>query len=653
MELRSIPKVRFVVAIAVLFSLIGFSLYSRVILYGGFLYDDAEYIVNNPSITGLASTLRLSDPRMIGYVSFAVNYALGGENPFGYLLFNVLVHVMNSVLVFVLIRALLNALNRYEDPPREARFLAFAAALLFLVHPVQTQAVSYITQRFTSLATFFYLLAVWLYIAARERIESIDGGVRSQLLFAGSLLSALLATMTKEISFTIPLILLLFESLVLNASRFAARRYIFSVPFVVVSLLIPLLLLGPEWGLIGHDEGISEITRLGKLYDLASRPSLPYLFTQFRAIVVYIQALLMPVNLRVVYDFPVSYSFFDSNVITSLLFLVVCAGSGCYLWRKGSSPNTGQVDSLLFRAAGAGIFWFFVTLSVESSVIPIKDVIFEHRVYLPSVGFMLTFSALVLHSARVVFSMHAIKVAAGGIVLLVALPLAVGTFVRNDVWADELRLWDDTVRKSPGKAIVYINRGMAYAKRGEYVLALKDLDKAVSMFPKSMHERMKWENADLSPENMARTYTGRGDVQIALGNNEQAREDFHRAQLMEKLHVNVDERLFAAGNYAKRGAYKQAIEEYNKILLGDPLHIEALNDRANAFSYLGRYHDAIGDLTRIIAFDPEFVLAYHNRGIALTWEGQKKRAWEDFESACRRGFSPSCEVIELSGRGEK
>ncbi|MDH4161421.1 MAG: tetratricopeptide repeat protein [Nitrospirota bacterium] len=639
-------------ALVMLFMVIGLALYGQVILHGEFLFDDFEYIVNNPMIADVLSRGSMSDPRYVGYLSFSLNHAVAGEDPVGFHLFNVLVHIANSLLVFAVAGQLFNILSGFAVPTRMTRQAAFLAALLFLVHPVQTQAVSYITQRFTSLATFFYLLTTWLYLSARIRLERYEGSGRAHAFYALSVLSAVLAMKTKEIAFTIPFMLLLFEALVLNPSKLHHRkRFLYLAPFAAACLIIPLSLLGPDLGISRPDDGIAEVTRAAKLHDLTSYPVLPYFFTQIRVVVVYIRTLLLPVGLRAVYDLPISYTFWDARVIASCMLLLTLAGGAFFLWRKGSAAGKGGESSLAARMIALGIFWFFIALSVESSVIPIKDIIFEHRIYLPSVGFLMAGATLLSHMSERLLRSRGRLLTVGAPVVLLAVPLATGTYVRNEVWTDELKLWQDVVQKSPAKAIGYNNRGVSYAKRGAFESALEDLTKAISFYPKNINERAKWENADLNAENLARVLSSRGDVNIALGNYEQAREDFRKAKQLASMPVDVDSLLRLADGYAKRGAYKHAIEEYNKILQWNPEHIESLNDRANAYSYLGRYDEAVNDFTRIIALDPDFILAYHNRGIALSWTGKSERAIRDFEHACTRGFRPSCESIEVARQG--
>lgn len=634
------------IAVVALFIIIGLAVYSRVIIDGVFLFDDFEYVVKNPLIADISQT-NMSDPRQIGYFTFAINYALGGENPQGYHIFNVIVHIANSLLVLFLVRKVLFILNRLQEPSQLFRCAAFFSALIFLVHPVQTQAVSYVTQRFTSLATLFYLLAVWLYLKARVRLETGKSSRPAYIYFALSLVSTVLAMKTKEISFTIPFILLMFEALGLKDSRFGRNRFVYLLPFAATLIIIPLSILGPDWGLISHSSGIAEVTRMEKLYDLNERPALPYLFTQFRVVVVYLRILVLPLGLRVVYDFPVSQTFFEARVIVSFLFLLAIAGAALYSWKKGAAMKENEEAALAYKLVAIGIFWFFITMSVESSVVPIKDVIFEHRVYLPGAGFFMAGSVLIMRLSERLLSQFAPLLRVAVPVLIIAVPLFVGTYVRNEIWTDEIMFWNDVVRKSPDKPIGYNNRGTALAKMGEYERALQDMNKTISYFRMSAEEKRKWENADIMPSNIAKTYTGRADVYIALGDYEKAKADYQKAREMFSIPVDVEETLRMADIYAKKGAFNHAVEEYDKILQWAPEHISALNDRANAYSNMNRFSEAIRDFSRIIALDSGNVLAYHNRGIAYAWSSSPKKALEDFRKACSLGFKPACDSVDI------
>lgn len=633
-----------------LFLLLGLAIYSNVILKGEFLFDDFEYVVGNPLITDFSHT-GMSDPRQIGYVSFAANYAVGGYDPRGYHLVNVLIHICNAVSVLYLIPLLMVAAGDDKEGGAARRNVVGAAAgLLFLVHPLATQAVSYVTQRFTCLATFFYLQAVLWYLAARLRLEM--GGRRSAWVHYGiALASTLLAMKTKEIAFTIPFALVMFETLLFRGSALGRRRFLLTIPFLVAAAIIPLSILGPDLELMTHGQGIAEITRREKIYDLTQRSFTEYLLTQFRVVVIYLRLLVLPLNQQAVYDLKVSRSVTDPAVLGSLGLLVVLGWGGFLAWRW--ARKTRDESAVLFTLVAMGTAWFFLTLSVESSMIPIKDLIFEHRTYLPGVGFAAVAAAAISMGAGKMAPRRALW-AAAGVALLVAVPLSVATYIRNDVWTTELKFWDDVVKKNPGKAIGYHNRGNAYAKEGKYDLALRDMDKTISLFPRSYQEGRGYEDADFTSANMAKTYMNRGTVYLDMGDLARANADFEMARrVMVAPLVDIPKILALADAYSKKGAYRHAIEEYNRILQWDPENVDALNDRANAYSYLKKYGEAIRDLSRIILVRPETPLAYHNRGIAYAWYGKRERAVADFRKACSLGFDPACQSVDIVAEGRK
>lgn len=631
-----------------LFVVLGLGLYANVVLNGIFIFDDFEYIVSNTFIQDL-SNLDLSDPRQIGYLTFALNYAIGGEDPRGFHLVNVIIHIINAVLVFFLIGLLLRILSGSQrEPDRfEQESVSFLTALIFLVHPVMTMAVSYVSQRFTSLATLFYLLSVLGYLSARVRFEQSRESRTAYALFGASLLCTLLAMRTKEISFTVPFVLAVFELLLFRDSTLGKRRFFYLIPFGSLLLIIPLSIFGPNLGLISRGEGIAEVTRREKIYDLTQRSAVDYLFTQFRVIVIYVRLLLLPINQCVIYNLKVSRSFFEPLVLFSFGFLSAVAATAAVVWRRASRASTA--GGALPKLAALGILWFFLTLSIESSIIPIKDIMFEHRTYLPSVGFFAAVSVILVRGMRKARLAVRPPVLVGAVAAALAVILGTATVLRNQVWTDELMFWDNVVERNPDKAIGYHNRGNAYAKLQIYDRALEDMNWTIAAFPKNPMAALKsFEIADFTTENMAKTYMNRASVYLSLGLRELAEPDMKRAKdLVSRPPIDTDATRGLADQYAKRGAYQHAIEEYNKVLEWDPTDTNALMDRANAYSYVKNYEPAIWDLSRIILLHPDMALAWHNRGIAYAWSGKKDSATADFTKACGLGFQPACDSIEL------
>jgi hypothetical protein len=351
-------------------------------------FDDHTAIVENYSIRNLKATVLgaglVGGSRWIGFVTFALNYHFGKLNVFGYHLVNICIHLISAMLVYLLVLLTFRTPSLKEQPlSRHAAFLSLAAGLIFVAHPIQTQAVTYIVQRFTSLATLFYLLSLVLFIKARLlNHEGKPFFSPSHLsCYLSSLLAAFLAMKTKEITITLPAIILLCELCFFSPSvKALTKKFLYLLPLLLTFFIIPLSRYGI--GLFGISGGtFMGIAEVGDVIGDATQETAAisrndYLLTQFNVIVTYIRLLFLPINQNLDYDYPLAHSLFAFPTFLSFLFLVMLVIVGVWIFRKS-------------RLISFGIFWFFITLSVESSIIPIRDVIFEHRVYLPSVGFVI------------------------------------------------------------------------------------------------------------------------------------------------------------------------------------------------------------------------------------------------------------------------
>ncbi|MDA9101382.1 hypothetical protein N9K06_01755, partial [Omnitrophica bacterium] len=345
-----------------------------ILIYGnvlrtGFILDDNNTIIHNVDIRSLGLLLqkwsRLSS-RFMSRLTFQVNYSMGGFDPFIYHVTNLLIHYLTAVVVFFLTRFIL----RYSDSSlfaersvfrangRVQNGFAFFVAALFLVHPIQTQAVAYITQRDASLASLFYLLSLWFYAMDGHRLFSLKI-VLSWVFFAFAIYSKLIAL-------TLPAALILYEVCFkrLNAENIK-RMFLRILPYMFLASLI----------FIANGFYVSKTKE--NFLPVAPREfsNLEYLFTQFNVLCTYIRLLFLPYNQNLDYDYPISRSLTEPNTIFAIVFLVIVFALGVWAyWKKR-------------RLVAFGIFWFFITLSIESSFIPLEDVIFEHRLYLPMFGF--------------------------------------------------------------------------------------------------------------------------------------------------------------------------------------------------------------------------------------------------------------------------
>jgi len=338
--------------------------------------------------------------------------------------------------------------------------MSLLTALLFLVHPVQTQAVTYISQRFASLAAFFALSSVLLYMVGRKAKTRFI----FVLYYLASLISALMAYKTKENVITIVLAIFLIELLIIRDKAMSrTKKLLILVPYILlIATLIPVY--------TGLEKPLADILdRMVTIKETESISRLNYLYTKFRVIVTYFRLLILPIKQSIEYYYPISQSLFELRSLLSLLLIMIIM-IGAYYYRH-------KIPAISFA-----IFWFFAFLLVESSVIPIADVIFEHRVYLPSVRFFIA----VVSAAYLV----AEKINRTWLIAVLIVPIvffAIATYARNEVWKDRLSIWQDCVKKYPQNARCHTNVGVGYAAEGKCDKAIIALEKTIELNPRYLY----------------------------------------------------------------------------------------------------------------------------------------------------------------------
>ncbi|MBI4823370.1 MAG: hypothetical protein HY805_03955 [Nitrospirae bacterium] len=379
----------------ILISVLGLLVYSNT-FHAPFQWDEHTFIVDNPLIQDISYFLEPSKAegfeyysafksRYIGYLTFALNYRFHGTDVRGYHVFNITIHILNAMLVYFLVvltfRTQFLSLRGTES---RSNLIALFSALLFVSHPIQTEAVTYIFQRFVPLSAFFCLLSMVFYIKWRlspspnplPRGEGARGRVLPLLLYLTSLLSAVLAMKTKENAFTLPIVITLYEFLFFKGSL--GKKILYLIPLLLTMLIIPLTL-------VGIDKPVGEIIEAVDSVAGIRAENWVYLYTEFRVIVTYIRLLFFPVNQNIYYDYPIYHSFLNLEVVLSFVFLLFIFAFAVYL--IASSRRSDK------RLIGFGILWFFIALSVESSIISLPMVINEYRLYLPSVGVLIAIAS--------------------------------------------------------------------------------------------------------------------------------------------------------------------------------------------------------------------------------------------------------------------
>ncbi|GFO64826.1 tetratricopeptide repeat protein [Geomonas paludis] len=509
-----------------------------------FIFDDEGSITSNNVIKDLHRFLYddgyLHNPRrFLGYLTVALNYRFGALDVTGYHVVNLAIHIGTGVLTYLLARLTLSTptLRRDGDDTGTSWFIPLFAALLFVAHPVQTQAVTYVIQRLASLATLFFVASIASYAKARllQDESSRPFAVKPICFYVLALATAGCAMKTKEIAFTLPFVVVLYEFLFFRMT--AAKKILFLLPVALTVLIVPLSLLGTNKPI---GQLISDVTAVTRVDSELSR--LDYLFTQFPVIATYLRLLVLPVGQNLDYDFPVYHSLASVPVLGSLLLLMALFGAALLLWYRSRDTRTAPE----FRLIAFGILWFFITISVESSVIPIADVIFEHRVYLPSVGAFIALAAVFSICFKGAVSRTA--VATAGIVVLA---LTATSFARNQVWGSELSLWGDAVRKSPQKARPHYNLALALEKAGRLDESLQQALIATRLSPK-----------EANPYNLIGTIFGKkGDYDRAIAALSQA----------VKLDPALAEAQVNLGDaYRLKRMLPQAMEQYQAAMKQRP-----------------------------------------------------------------------------------
>jgi tetratricopeptide (TPR) repeat protein len=605
----------------------GLLLYANT-LRAPFLFDDHRNLLENPAIRWRTLSLEnlrrasFGSPslRPVANLSFGLNYYLHGEATEGYHVVNVLVHCANAMLVALLAHATLLRLARLPGERvrirgrRAAAWLALGSGLLFVAHPLQTNSVTYVVQRMTSLATLFTLVALLLYARGRERPP---GGARRALLGA-AVASGLLALGSKEIAVTLPLAAWLYEWFFLrDLEPGFARRSLprLGIPLALAGLaLYVAFFYGPEWGYAKRD------------FTLGER-----LLTQLRVVVIYLSLILVPhpARLNLLHDVETSRSWLEppTTLVCGLLLLGLLVG-GVLLARR-------------FRLVSFAILWFFLQLLLESTVLPL-EMIYEHRTYLPMVGVALAVPwlgwAALPSRPRAAAALAALALAA----------LASGTWIRNQTWRDNETLWRDVVAKSPRNPRGYSNLASSLQEQERYEESLAPFREALRL---DLRHGAAWRGLGSSLTALGRLEEAVAAFREAIrldGSNYQAlgglgtaltmlgRSAEGEAYLRRALGLFPDERLF--NNLGRlldqEGRTAEAIDSYAAALRLSPgyppthLNLGLLHERE------GRVEEAIHHFRRVLE-SVDDAETHARLGSALWKTGQPREAIEHLERAHR------------------
>ena len=583
-----------------------------------FVFDDVKSITQNPTIRHLWPLSDVLSPpnfvtgaagRPIVNLSLAVNYALGGFNVTGYHVLNTAIHALAGLVLFGIVRRTLRRPLLLERFGTAALPLALAVALVWVLHPLQTESVTCVVQRTESLMGLFYLLTLYGFIRSVESPAPRRWEI-------GTVVVCLVGMATKEVMVSVPVLVLLYDRTFVAGNFRAAwqLRWRLYLALAGTWLLLAWLMArsSQRGGLVGFGLGIS---------------AWDYALTQCRAILLYLQLAFWPSPLVVDYGAVVVRRVGEAW-LQGLLLLALVAATFVALRRR---PVLGFLG-----------FWFFAILAPSSSFVPLAtQTIAEHRMYLPLAAVVVGVVLGAYRWLRKVSLPVWLAVAAGAGWL---------TGVRNEDYRDALTLWSDAVAKQPGNSRAQLNLASALADAGRLEDARARAAEAVRLFPKHAEAHYSLGNillrldrpaeaaaADetavrLRPDLVEAHYM-LGTALVRLGRTEEAVAHLETALRLRPDFADVEHTL--AGTLAMAGRTTEALEHYEAALRLQPdnpgLHVEM----GNILGRTGRTDEAIRHFQAAAQLDPDSMAVHYNLGNALFQAHRPAEAAEQYTTVVR------------------
>ena len=510
-----------------------------------FFLDDFRIILENPLLHDFfdfGAVWRFSEARFIGSLTFAANYTLHGEAVFGYHLVNILIHLLAGLGLFWLVRGLIASPAMADTERRWMRWVPWIAVAIFLLHPLQTQAVTYIVQRYTSLMALFYLASMAAFTWARLR--------NSLPLFALAAASLVLAALSKQTAATLPLAFLLIELMFFR--RLSGRAWgLVLGSAAVVGLIAAWVLHLPAFDIPGMTRETDQISRID------------YLATQMEVLWRYIGLFFLVGEQRLEYDIAIASGFSAPATLAMALGHCAVIAAAASLWRR--SP-----------LVAFGILFYYLAHLVESSVLPIIDVAFEHRTYLPNAGL-----ALAAGYGLAVLIASLSRYHAGAVMAMVILAiLTITTYGRNALWADRIEFLEHETQVTPTSQRAWTSLGKELMREGRFETALEALNQAARIAAQR-------EDGSLRPPTVL-------NMIFALHYTDRNREAIELARNTPLENFNQTEQAFY---FEARGRAHLALDEFTQAR-EDLTRSAGLNPTINAVSFLADAEYRLGNHAR-------------------------------------------------------
>ena len=564
---------------------------------GVFLFDDVRLIVENPNIRGLAAVWSSlpGDDRPLVSLSLALDYAIAGLNPWPYHLFNLVGHLLAGLTLFGVVAGTL-CTPRFKGAVRDgARGFGFVVALLWVLHPLQTASVTYVIQRAESMMGLFCLLT--FYCVMRGAASR-----RPAPWYGAAVIVCALGMGTKASMVTVPVLVLIYDRVFLSGSMadvFRRRRALHA------GLFGTLAVLGAT-GIVGLvlNPARSPDQTLGLGY--AGSTPVAYALTQPGVIVHYLRLALWPDPLCLDYGWPLATS---ARAIAPPLVLIgaLLAATIASFRRR---PELGFVGA-----------WFFLLLAPTSSVIPVADAAFEHRMYLPLAAVIVIVAAafrwLVDRAGDALRLPQAARGAAlAAAVLVAACACGAVTIRRQRDYASLYAMWGNVVRQRPENPRARTGLGIALEAQGK-------LEEAIAQYRDAL--RLKGDYVD-AHTNLGNALAAQGKLDEAIAH---LREAIRLRPRDAGAHRNLGNALVA------QGKLEDAVAHYRDALRLDPGDGELHNSLGIALTRQGKLEDAVAQYRDALRLDRDNGDVHNNLGVALAAQGRLDDAIPHFRDAIR------------------
>ena len=605
-------------------------------------WDDPVYVVEQPIITALdAAHLKsiFTEPVSLNYhpvtmLSLALNYNFSQLHPFGYFLTNIIIHLLNTFLVFVF-------LYRLSD---KKFWVGAVAALLFGLHPMHVESVAWISERKDLLYCFFFLTTCISYLRYVQ-----TGKIKFVLL---CFVLFVLSCLSKAMAAPLPVVLLLIDFY--RQRKFTAGLLLEKLPFFVVSIAIGYAAVS-----IQSHGAIAD----SKVFTIPQR----FMFASYGFMMYWVK-MFVPINMSTFYPYPVldqSGNFGIIYKVAILIALAIVAVPGYLFYKKDQAKFRVYIFGMGFFIAMVGMVLQFISVG--------KAIMADRYTYLPYIGAFFIFASFLspyIENAKT-------KMTALALVLVVSCALAFTSYSRAQVWHDSGVLWSDVIAQFPyttvqnGNVITVVRVGVddAYKNRGNFYREHGDVDKAMADYEMLVRVHSQDEDAysglgnfyalkgnferalELYSESLKMkpgkldTYRNRAITYSRMGKHQEALDDLHTAvKLMPSAEATLE--ISEAYEELSLNQWDNVITDCGKILTTQPNNADALLYRGTAYVNLGKFNEAISDLSQAVKINPASGNTWFNLSYAYNQIGNKAQALNAAMSAQKNGYNVSPQYLQ-------